>query len=397
MRSRVVGVGAVEVLVRARRDADRPRRADIRDLRLEMCRRCRTPGCACSRDRPRTRCPSRPWRSRAAVSNWPGSVASRAPRLENSPVLVELRDARVAVAVRDEDVARAIPRDIGRPIEVVAGNAGARYPPPPPVRRRAAAPASRRIRPTSGLRPIVISDPAVGLELDHHVGAAVHHPDVVLRIHPHRLREQESVHALADLAHVLARPIELEQPRAAVRERARAADRGVAAAGPRVDEDVALGVGGHAGGFADVHVSGSFSRVGRRVERDLAACLRRSAPATSSAAAARMSSSWRPHCLRLRRCGCRMIFCTRHARDLRDQQLVLVAAIDLVHRAEFASCLARLAELAEDGAVQFHLVDLAGHRRDLANCCCPGFELELYRYWCGPGVMHTAHGAPTWS
>ena len=26
-----------------------------------------------------------------------------------------------------------------------------------------------------------------------------------------------------------------------------------------------------------------------------------------------------------------------------------------------------------------------------------GFEFDENRYWCGPGLMHTAHGAPTWS
>ena len=42
-------------------------------------------------------------------------------------------------------------------------------------------------------------------------------------IHPHGLREQEAIHAPADLAHEFAVGVELEQPRAAVREDARRA------------------------------------------------------------------------------------------------------------------------------------------------------------------------------
>ena len=48
-----------------------------------------------------------------------------------------------------------------------------------------------------------------------------------LRIDAHGLREQESVHALADFADEFAGAVELEQPRAAVREGARAPDGGI--------------------------------------------------------------------------------------------------------------------------------------------------------------------------
>src|ERR1035437_3031837 len=48
--------------------------------------------------------------------------------------------------------------------------------------------------------------------------------------------------------------------------------------------------------------------------------------------------------------------------DLAHQQFVLVAAIDFVHGRELAQVLARVSELADNGSVQFHLVNLAGHR-----------------------------------
>src|SRR6266536_2880827 len=46
-------------------------------------------------------------------------------------------------------------------------------------------------------------------------------------------------------------------------------------------------------------------------------------------------------------------------RDLADEQLVFVAAIDLMHRPELLQLLAGLAEFAEDFPVKLHLVDLA--------------------------------------
>src|SRR5204863_144842 len=52
--------------------------------------------------------------------------AARSPRLHEHALAVELGHARVAVAVRDEDVPRRVPPDVGRPAEHVALRAGAR-------------------------------------------------------------------------------------------------------------------------------------------------------------------------------------------------------------------------------------------------------------------------------
>src|SRR5436309_15472710 len=46
-------------------------------------------------------------------------------------------------------------------------------------------------------------------------------------------------------------------------------------------------------------------------------------------------------------------------RELADEDLVLVAAIDFVHRPELFCELAGPSEFAQDAAVQFHLVDFA--------------------------------------
>ena len=114
----------------------------------------------------------------------------------------------------------------------------------------------------SGFRPSVMTTAAFGIELDHHVGPSVDDPDVVLGIDAHRCARRGSRRCPADLADVLAGPVELEQARAAVRERARGAERRVRIAGSRVDEDVPLRVRRDAGRFAQVDVVGQLQQIG---------------------------------------------------------------------------------------------------------------------------------------
>ena len=168
--------------------------------------------------------------------------SARAPRREESAVLVELRDARVgAVAVGDEDVALGVPGHVARPVELIAGAAGSGW--------RISAPASTAT--TSGRRrrgrrhphgdrfrlpAHHHQDAAVGPELDDLVRSFVDDPDVVLRVDADRVREEEAVDALPDLTHERAGLIELEEPRAAVREDARVAETGRRIAGAGVDE-----------------------------------------------------------------------------------------------------------------------------------------------------------------
>ena len=150
--------------------------------------------------------------------NWPGVRAALAPRLHPAAVLVDLHDARVVVAVGDEDVAGEIPRDVGRPIERA-----------PPGTRRAATSAAgrrsgRRFFHRLGASPEHHEHFARGIELHDHVRAFVGRPDVAVLVDANRVREREAVEILADLAKERAVGPELEQlrRRLAVQRAARA-------------------------------------------------------------------------------------------------------------------------------------------------------------------------------
>ncbi len=81
------------------------------------------------------------------------------------------------------------------------------------------------------------------------------------RIDPNRVGEQEAVESLSYLTDVLAGRIEFEQARRAAREGAASAERGGRIARPRVDEDVALGVGRHTDRFAEIEVVRQLQRI----------------------------------------------------------------------------------------------------------------------------------------
>jgi len=104
---------------------------------------------------------------------------------------------------------------------------------------------------------------AIRRELDHHVGAFVGYPDVVLPVDSHRMREAPRIEIVADLAQEFAVGAELEQLR---RRRAVGGSRGVAA---RKDKDMPLGIDGHARGFAEIEVGRKLEEIGLRVEADL--------------------------------------------------------------------------------------------------------------------------------
>jgi len=157
---------------------------------------------------------------------------------EEAAVLVELHDAVVAVAVRHEDVALGIPADIGRAAENIflCGLVGA---------------AGRRDDAVDGGRPAAEhhQDLALGAELGDHVAPLVHRPDIVLGIDTHGMRELEAVVALADFLEEVAVLVELEQ-----------AGRGTAV----VDEDVPLGIGCDANGFAEVFAGRKLEEIRHR-------------------------------------------------------------------------------------------------------------------------------------
>src|SRR5207247_1429549 len=130
--------------------------------------------------------------------------------------------------------AGGVPRHVGRTIEVVTFDAR-------PNRRRRCGAAScaaltRRCRRAAafsvtapagsrraawnvdglGLAPHRHLHASLRIELDDHARSLIDHPDVVLRIDPHVMREDETVQALADLADVLTGGVELKQARRAI-------------------------------------------------------------------------------------------------------------------------------------------------------------------------------------
>src|SRR5262249_46186549 len=123
----IVGVRAVDVLVRAGRDADGHRRADVRDLRLHVAVAVEylDPLVAGVGD---VDVALGVEDDAADGAELAGLAAARSPGLDEVAVLVELRHARVADpgvrAVGDVDVAGLVPRDVGGAVEAVAGNAG---------------------------------------------------------------------------------------------------------------------------------------------------------------------------------------------------------------------------------------------------------------------------------
>src|SRR5207302_8629009 len=54
-------------------------------------------------------------------------------------------------------------------------------------------------------------DVTIGIELDDHVRALIHNPDVILRIHTDRMGKNEPIQTLADLTDILPRLIELKE------------------------------------------------------------------------------------------------------------------------------------------------------------------------------------------
>ncbi len=140
-------------------------------------------------------------------------------------------------------------------------------------------------------------------------------------------------------------------------------------AGARVDEDVALRIRRHAGRLAEMNVVRQLQEIGVRVVRQSrewpgrrARCRASRGVRAGMSVFIHASSSYRP-ADDFAACGLKNDFLHAPAGDLRDEQLVGVAAVDFVHRAELLQRFARLAELADDRAVELHLVDLAGLRR----------------------------------
>ncbi len=155
-----VGVGGEQVLMRARRDADAPRRADVVVNRAEdkvvvehlhpVVRAIGDVHVALRVDREAVR-------QVELARLRSGPLA--ADLLQEPSVLVVLHDAMVDVAVGDEDVALRVPADVGRTAQRVF------------LRRRRRTRGRARQHSQRGLGPAAKHhhDAAFGIELDHHV------------------------------------------------------------------------------------------------------------------------------------------------------------------------------------------------------------------------------------
>jgi hypothetical protein len=113
------------------------------------------------------------------------------------------------------------------------------------------------------LAPEHHDDAALGIELDHHVGALVDGPDVVVLVDLHDMPVRPGIQIPADLADIAAVGREFQDLRGGGGE----GRPGHVAA--RIDEDMALGIHRHAGDLAEMQVVGKLEKVRHRVERDL--------------------------------------------------------------------------------------------------------------------------------
>src|ERR1700674_4353795 len=182
-----------------------------------------------------------------------GLVAGLAPGLEPVAVLVDFGDARIDIAVADVGIACRVPRDVGDLAEHAIDGRQRRL----DVLERLGA----------FVRGFLLAaedhdDAAFGIELDDHVGAFVGDPDVVVLIDLDGVGEGPGIEMVADLAEKFSVGGELEELRGA------RAIGGTCAVATREDEDVAFGIHGDAGGFAEVEVGRKFQEVGDRVETD---------------------------------------------------------------------------------------------------------------------------------
>src|SRR5690242_6752608 len=208
-----VGIGAVEILVRARCNTDGPRRADIGVLSFGIAiviEHLDALVAAITYVNVPLRINSDGMRSIKLANR----SAPSAPGLNEDAVFVKFSDAGVSVAIGDENISGSIPGHIGGAIEVISRDAGA-------VAASAATFAATTFS-TRGRRGDIdgLRFPAhshehvtIGIELDDHVRAFIHDPDVILRIHANGVGENETVKTLTDLTDILAALVEFKKTR----------------------------------------------------------------------------------------------------------------------------------------------------------------------------------------
>ena len=102
-------------------------------------------------------------------------------------------------------------------------------------------------------------DAALRIEFHNDVRTFVRDPNVVFGIYFDRVRVGPSVEVVSDLAHEITALVELQKLRGGG---AVGRTCGIAA---REDEDVAVGINGDAGDFAEVHVGRELQEIGNGV------------------------------------------------------------------------------------------------------------------------------------
>ena len=130
-------------------------------------------------------------------------------------------------------------------------------------RRRSAR--AHRIVDRFGLSAHGHHDAAFGIELDHHVRAFIHDPNVVLRIDADGMRLDEPIESLPDFADIFSVLVEFKKARGGTHKHPVRARGQIHRARARVDENVSLGICGHAQDLAQVDVIRHFQKIGRGV------------------------------------------------------------------------------------------------------------------------------------
>src|SRR2546430_2478633 len=114
-------------------------------------------------------------------------------RSDELSVLVKLRDAGGAIAVGNEHISAGIPRNIRRPVEVVARNARAWRSTATsasafPTSSLSSAAGWRRNNQRFGFPAQPHEYTSIGIELDHHVRSLIDDPNVVLPVDADTMR-----------------------------------------------------------------------------------------------------------------------------------------------------------------------------------------------------------------
>src|SRR3984893_14453028 len=105
-------------------------------------------------------------------------------------------------------------------------------------------------------------DLALRIEPDDHVRALVRGPDVVILVDSHRVREGPGVQVVTNLTNEFSIGGKLKQLRGAC---GIGGARGITT---REDEDVSLGIYGHAGDFTEIQIFGKLQQIGNRIKRN---------------------------------------------------------------------------------------------------------------------------------